>query len=681
MPESATSVFSPATSSATKTGGSTSEKPGISNESIADQSSSFSSKLSLAEDRQRSDLAKSDTPGQRTKSGGKPDANLDAENIRESAASVNAATQSRAGRSIVATETPGVNLTASDNRRADTASSESVSISGGNLDTVSDGEDRHNTSQKQDVLLVALPVSIRDRKTESVASEVVTDDINEEALSVNDNVEKKNVLESVQNRPIEADRDLGQDSGNESSKLAKPTSDELLVSSGERATSSEEATSTTIVAAAPPVAVPATGQKNSVSVETVDSVVSTDTSLAPEISKNIGLSGSLNDINASVARNISSENTASVSDIGIRMGRLSSPVDPLSTDKPIATPLAGDTKPNVMLDAGTLNLRNQNVGRGAEKALNSVLQSSGSELSAMNDEQSQGILISDLTLPKVTSALVKDTQTTLPATVGRASVSLVENLQAPVVLEPEQAGSQLNVSGVRNELPVTDLPKGLTGSTAFDPMLTTPPSGIVTAPVLARVDLANPQNSNMPVLAPLNVPLLASGASEGLSGNIRWMVGEGIQNATVSVTPSGMGPITVQIGVEKDQMNISIVAAQASTREALEATLPRLREQLGTQGLESVRVDVSDGRSDQSKSNTGNERYLMGGNTGSAQGQNTETSNNENASAGFGHNNQHDSGERALSDTERNLLSRLKELSTDPFVAQSTIRHGYDLYV
>jgi flagellar hook-length control protein FliK len=160
------------------------------------------------------------------------------------------------------------------------------------------------------------------------------------------------------------------------------------------------------------------------------------------------------------------------------------------------------------------------------------------------------------------------------------------------------------------------------------------------------------------------------------------MVGEGIQNATVSVTPSGMGPITVKIGVENDQMSISIVATQANTRDALEAALPRLREQLGsTQGLESVRVDVSDGRSDQSKSNTGSDRQAMGGNTANFQDQGTENSNNENLSAKFGNDNERDSGERVLSETERDLLSRLQELSTDSSVAQSTIRHGYDLYV
>jgi hypothetical protein len=94
-----------------------------------------------------------------------------------------------------------------------------------------------------------------------------------------------------------------------------------------------------------------------------------------------------------------------------------------------------------------------------------------------------------------------------------------------------------------------------------------------------------------------------------------------------------------------------------------------------------VRVDVSDGRSDQSKSNTGSDRQAMGGSSENSQQQSTENNNNESSTARFGNNNELGSGERVLSDTERDLLSQLQSLSTDPSVAQSTIRHGYDLYV
>jgi len=120
--------------------------------------------------------------------------------------------------------------------------------------------------------------------------------------------------------------------------------------------------------------------------------------------------------------------------------------------------------------------------------------------------------------------------------------------------------------------------------------------GIVTAPSVSRPDAGSSQAMN----APINIPILQADADKAMAGNIRWMVNEGVKNAVVNVTPNGMGPITVSIGIEKDQMNVSIVALQGSTREALDSMLPRLRDQLAAQGHDSVRVDISDGRADQS---------------------------------------------------------------------------------
>lgn len=120
--------------------------------------------------------------------------------------------------------------------------------------------------------------------------------------------------------------------------------------------------------------------------------------------------------------------------------------------------------------------------------------------------------------------------------------------------------------------------------------------GIVTAPILQRADAGNTQAVN----APVNMPILQNDADKAMASNIRWMVNEGVKNAVINVTPSGMGPISVSIGLEKEQMNVSIVALQGATREALDSMLPRLREQLAAQGHDSVKVDISDGRPEQS---------------------------------------------------------------------------------
>ena len=134
------------------------------------------------------------------------------------------------------------------------------------------------------------------------------------------------------------------------------------------------------------------------------------------------------------------------------------------------------------------------------------------------------------------------------------------------------------------------------GNLSVDNMFLSSSGGIVTAPVLQRADAGSTQT----ITAPLNMPILQGDAEKAMAGNIRWMVNEGVKNAVIHVTPSGMGPISVRVGKEKDHIKVSIVALQGSTREALDSMLPRLREQLAAQGHDSVSVDISDGRTGQS---------------------------------------------------------------------------------
>ncbi len=142
--------------------------------------------------------------------------------------------------------------------------------------------------------------------------------------------------------------------------------------------------------------------------------------------------------------------------------------------------------------------------------------------------------------------------------------------------------------------------------------------GTITAPLGQRSDAGL---SGL-ISAPYTVPLLEPDADQSLSGNIRWMANDGVKNATINIAPSGMGPITVQVEINDDKMNVSIMATQNGTREALDAMLPRLREQLSAQGFDSVRLDVSDGRSDGSRHN-GHQQFnqaraeLMAGDQGS----------------------------------------------------------------
>jgi len=204
---------------------------------------------------------------------------------------------------------------------------------------------------------------------------------------------------------------------------------------------------------------------------------------------------------------------------------------------------------------------------------------------------SKGLPLVDVdTLQNAKLALQKDEQLQASAQEELLARKLEQQAAAATLVQSKQQAQQQAQSGVLASASADN------GSQPPDNMFLSLPGGIVTAPVLQRTDAGGAQLIN----APVNMPILQNDAEKSMASNIRWMVSEGVKSAVVNVTPSGMGPISVSIGVENDQMNVSIVALQGSTREALDAMLPRLREQLAAQGHDSVRVDISDGRSEES---------------------------------------------------------------------------------
>lgn len=114
----------------------------------------------------------------------------------------------------------------------------------------------------------------------------------------------------------------------------------------------------------------------------------------------------------------------------------------------------------------------------------------------------------------------------------------------------------------------------------------------------ARVDTAPLPTPAATPIAPHNLSFGGSSDAGELAASVRWTLGEGRGQALVNVTPAGLGPVSIRVSLEKEQMNVSILATQPGAREALESLVPRLREQLSAEGHERVQVDVSGGRQD-----------------------------------------------------------------------------------
>lgn len=86
-----------------------------------------------------------------------------------------------------------------------------------------------------------------------------------------------------------------------------------------------------------------------------------------------------------------------------------------------------------------------------------------------------------------------------------------------------------------------------------------------------------------------------------LSSRVVWMATEGIQQAALRLNPANLGPVEVRLQVKNDQANVTFIAQNPATREALEQALPRLRESFAENGLDLAGADVSDQASHQAK--------------------------------------------------------------------------------
>ena len=95
-------------------------------------------------------------------------------------------------------------------------------------------------------------------------------------------------------------------------------------------------------------------------------------------------------------------------------------------------------------------------------------------------------------------------------------------------------------------------------------------------------------------LPAIGVPVGERAWGENLSQRIQWMVQKEIQGAEVKLNPRGLGPIEIRVTLQNDQASVSFMAHHAVTREALDATIHRLREMFNESNINLANVDVGD---------------------------------------------------------------------------------------
>lgn len=96
------------------------------------------------------------------------------------------------------------------------------------------------------------------------------------------------------------------------------------------------------------------------------------------------------------------------------------------------------------------------------------------------------------------------------------------------------------------------------------------------------------------VHASLREPVGSARWADELGNRLVLMFVRGHQQGSLTLTPEHLGPVEVQISVNKDSANVWFGAPHADTRAALAEAMPRLREMLASSGLSLGQSGVSD---------------------------------------------------------------------------------------
>ena len=83
-----------------------------------------------------------------------------------------------------------------------------------------------------------------------------------------------------------------------------------------------------------------------------------------------------------------------------------------------------------------------------------------------------------------------------------------------------------------------------------------------------------------------------TGFDDGFGARLVWMAEQRLGHAEIRLNPEHLGPIEVRVQVDGAQVSAEFHSGHAGVRQAIEASLPRLREMLGQHGLQLGQADV-----------------------------------------------------------------------------------------
>lgn len=143
-----------------------------------------------------------------------------------------------------------------------------------------------------------------------------------------------------------------------------------------------------------------------------------------------------------------------------------------------------------------------------------------------------------------------------------------------------------------------------------------PVMGAASAPSSAAAAQGSAVNtpSNL-IQLPVQAPVQQPGWDRAMGERMVWMARNNLQEAQLQLNPRHLGPIEVRLSLNQDQAQVSFIAGNPQAREALESSLPRLREMFADQGLNLGQADVhsrGQERRDEGRGSSGTRAFSLG---------------------------------------------------------------------
>ena len=174
------------------------------------------------------------------------------------------------------------------------------------------------------------------------------------------------------------------------------------------------------------------------------------------------------------------------------------------------------------------------------------------------------------------------------------SSKLNDDVDLPVLLK-----SQLSTSGKNNTLTTVAVPSAQSTSSlnSLEPLIP-----IITTPGITASSETNEARTlqNLTVSSEFTQGLnLKREFAPNLAHRIQWMFSQALSSAEILMDPPEMGPLSVKIQHNNGETSILFQVANASTKEVLDDSLPKLKEMLAEQGINLGEAQVQHQNDDQ----------------------------------------------------------------------------------